>query len=143
MCKTESLFSRAVLNERQCLLYKVIALTELVDGLMNQVLGNVIKAVREIVQLLCVMAVVAEHISEQSQGFLRRGCCSMAVRMSGAVRMNMLVSVSAVLVTVYHGIVFRVIVVVHFALLFLYRIHGCPASGYSDILLWLLYRWSL
>ena len=67
----QKLISFHVIDERKSLLYKVIALTELIYSLMDQILGNVIEAVREIMQLLCMMAVVAEHLCEQSKGLLR------------------------------------------------------------------------
>jgi hypothetical protein len=91
-----------VLYKRKCLLDEVVALAELVDCVVDQIACHVVEAVREIVQLLGVMPVVIEHVVEESERFLRRGCCSMRVcmsmRMSGAVGVCMRVAVSAVIV---------------------------------------------
>ena len=69
---------------------------------MDQVADHIIKAMSEIMQFFGVMPVVIEHIFQECEGFLRRGCrcvrVSMSVRMSGAVCVCMRVAVSAVIV---------------------------------------------
>jgi hypothetical protein len=67
----QKLISFRVIDERKSLLYKVIALAELIYSLMDQILGNIVKAVRKIMQFLCMMTVVTEHICEQSKSLLR------------------------------------------------------------------------
>ena len=60
-----------VSDKRKSLLYEVIALAKLVDSLMDQVAAYFVKAVSKIVELFCMVAVVAQHIGEKSQGFFR------------------------------------------------------------------------
>ena len=95
-CGAELLGS-AVFYKRKSLLNQVVALSELVDCLMDEIVSDFIKTMCEIMQLLCMMAVMTQHVSEQCQSLLRRGC-SVAVRMCCPVCMRVLMDVSAMLV---------------------------------------------
>ena len=84
---------------------------------MNKVGSYFIEAVSQIMQLLCMVAVVAEHVCEKCQSLFRRRCCGVTVRVYRTVRVGMSVDVSVMLMGVCYGIVFRMIVIVHFVLL--------------------------
>ena len=58
-------------DQGESLLKQVIALAELVDGIVDQVSGDIIKAMAKVVELFGVMAVVVEHILQKCQSFFR------------------------------------------------------------------------
>ena len=60
-----------ILDKRQGLFNEIVAFAELVDSLMDQVAGNLVKAVSEVVKLLCMMPVMAQHVGQKSQSFFR------------------------------------------------------------------------
>ena len=60
-----------VRDERQGLLYKVIALAQLVDRVMDEICGDVVERVSQIVELLGMMTVMVEHVLKKGEGFFR------------------------------------------------------------------------
>lgn len=70
MLKSSS-FCLCVLNERKSLLYKIIALPELVDCIVDKVAGYVVEAMSEVMKLLSVMPVVVKHVFKKSKSLFR------------------------------------------------------------------------
>ena len=98
-----------VRDQRKGLLDEIVALAELVDRLVDEVACDFVEAVRQVVQLFGVVAVVVKHVLQKRQSFLRRSGCGVrmrvAVRMGRAVRVSVRVAVSAVLVLVRAAVV--------------------------------------
>ena len=63
-----------ILYQRQGLLNEVVAFAKFIHCVMDQVAGNIVEAVREIVQLFGMVPVVAEHVIEKCESFFRRRC---------------------------------------------------------------------
>ena len=63
--------SLLILYERQGLLDEVVALSQLVDRLVDEISRDYVEVVRKIVQLFGVMAVVIQHVLQQSKGLFR------------------------------------------------------------------------
>ena len=63
--------SLLILYQRQSLFDEIVALSQLVDRLVDEISRDLVEVVRKIVQLFGVMAVVIQHVLQKSKGFFR------------------------------------------------------------------------
>ena len=61
--------SLLILYQRQSLLDEIVALSQFVDRLVDEISCDLVKIVCEVVQLFGVMAVVIQHVLQKSKGF--------------------------------------------------------------------------
>lgn len=61
--------SLLILYQRQSLLDEIVALSQFVDRLVDEISCDLVKIVCEVMQLFGVMAVVIQHVLQKSKGF--------------------------------------------------------------------------